>query len=89
MNNQPQASEDALISYLANRIRTKRRASDASQEALANVTGVSQSTVSRIENAQAPLPLTADLYDALLLSGLTQQRTPGGAYRVGRLRKNA
>lgn len=87
MKNQPQASEDALISYLANRIRTKRRASDASQEALANVTGVSQSTVSRIENAHAPLPFTADMYDALLLSGLTEPRTPGGAYRVGRLRK--
>jgi DNA-binding XRE family transcriptional regulator len=89
MEIRPNAFEDALIYYFAERIRTKRRRGDASQQALAEVTDLSQATISRVENAKAPLPLTADVYDALITSGLVEQRSPGGAYRVGRPRKNA
>lgn len=71
---------------LASTIRADRRTRRASQTALGNVLGLTQPEVSYLENGKFPLPLTAHYAEVVHASVIQQSRTPGGAYRVGRLK---
>ena len=68
------------------RIRALRRAAKLSQESLGNAIDTSQTAISFAENGKASLDSIFGIYDELVRSGLTEPRTNGGAYRVGRLK---
>jgi len=71
---------------LGQRIRARRRAASLSQESLGGALDVSQATISNAENGKSDTESIFGIYDQLVRSGLTESRTAGGAYRVGRLK---
>jgi len=70
---------------LANYIRNHRRNHSVSQASLGDVIGLTQPQVSLLERGGYPLAVTAKLVDEIIQLNLVEHRTPGGAFRVGRL----
>jgi DNA-binding XRE family transcriptional regulator len=71
---------------LGNHIRNIRRKRSVSQSTFGEAIGLSQSAVSSLERGGLPLPLTAKCLDDLIAADIYENRTPGGAIRVGRIK---
>jgi DNA-binding XRE family transcriptional regulator len=79
-------SYSPLNREVGQRIRALRRAARLSQESLGDAIDASQAAISYAENGNANINSIFSIYDRLITSELAETRTPGGAYRVGRLK---
>jgi transcriptional regulator with XRE-family HTH domain len=70
---------------LANYIRNLRRNHSVSQASLGDAIGLTQPQVSLLERGGCQLAVTARHVDEIIQLNLMEHRTPGGAFRVGRL----